>query len=137
MSFMDLYDVLGCSKESTQEQIKRAYHALALRFHPDKCATEFTDEKFQRILKAWNILGQSELRKEYDLELKQEELDAQSIPIYAKVSLNELADEQGEVFTYPCRCGSKYHVQKEDLKEKNQSIQVPCQDCTFFIVVST
>ncbi|XP_076623367.1 dnaJ homolog subfamily B member 9 [Colletes latitarsis] len=66
MNSMNYYDVLGCTRESTSEDIKRAYHALALKFHPDKNVSEFDGIKFQHIVEAWNVLRDPKSREEYD-----------------------------------------------------------------------
>ncbi|XP_076171210.1 chaperone protein DnaJ [Ptiloglossa arizonensis] len=139
MNTVNYYDVLGCTKESTPEDIKHAYHALALKFHPDKNASEFDSIKFQRILEAWNVLRDPTLREEYDVIQKQIELDSENILIYARISTNELKtiNDNKDTFVYQCRCGGLYCIQKEYLQEKNQSIYVPCLECTFLIVIET
>lgn len=136
---LDHYDILGCTKESTYDEIKRAYHSRALLFHPDKRTQESDSEKFQRILEAWRILGDSQLREEYDADCKQAELDSESILIYAVLRPNELeeATDDKDALVYRCRCGGVYRVQKQHLREKNCKIHVPCEECTFLVVVET
>lgn len=139
MDSTDCYEVLGCTRESTPEDIKRAYHALALRFHPDKNVSVQNSIEFQCIQNAWNILRDPKLREEYDAIRKQEELDTENVLIFARISVTELEaiNDNEDTLVYRCRCGGLYCVQKEYLQEKNQSIHVPCVECTFLIVVET
>jgi len=60
---MDYYQVLGVSKDSSQEEIKKAFRKLAHQFHPDKGGDE---EKFKQINEAYQILGNKEKRAQYD-----------------------------------------------------------------------
>ena len=63
-----LYDVLEIPKTATDDDIKRAYRKLALRYHPDKNLTndQTTTEKFKEINHANNILSNPQKRKIYD-----------------------------------------------------------------------
>lgn len=139
MSLVNYYDTLGCTKDSTAEDIKRAYRTLILKNHPDKSTSKFDGAKFQRILEAWKVLRDPESREEYDTIQKQEELDAESLLIYARVSVQELetiADNE-DILTYRCRCGGLYCINRNSVHKKNQNVCVPCLECTFLIVVET
>lgn len=57
---------MGVSKMASDIEIKRAYKKLALKYHPDKCKVPGTNEAFQRIAKAFDILGDEKKRKNYD-----------------------------------------------------------------------
>lgn len=61
------YDELGIPKTSTQEEIKKAYKKMAMKWHPDKNAdnSEAT-ERFQRISHAYSILSDPKKRDYYD-----------------------------------------------------------------------
>ncbi|KAM1079460.1 hypothetical protein ACFX2B_014016 [Malus domestica] len=62
-----LYEVLGVERSATQQEIKKAYHKLALRLHPDKNpGDEEAKEKFQQLQKVISILGDEEKRALYD-----------------------------------------------------------------------
>jgi len=72
----DYYDILGVAKDATTSHIRKAYHKLAIQFHPDKAPenkkTEYT-EKFQKISQAYEILSDEEKRKRYDLTGKSDD----------------------------------------------------------------
>jgi DnaJ family protein C protein 9 len=61
-----LYDLLGVSKDASQEEIKKAYRNLAIQCHPDKCKDADAQTKFQRLLDIYAVLGDAEKRKIYD-----------------------------------------------------------------------
>lgn len=66
-SHKSLYDILGVEKTAKQQEIKKAYHKLALRLHPDKNPDdEEGKEKFQQLQKVISILGDDEKRAVYD-----------------------------------------------------------------------
>ncbi|XP_005094324.1 dnaJ homolog subfamily B member 6 isoform X1 [Aplysia californica] len=64
-----LYDVLGIERSATEQEIKKAYRRLALKWHPDK-NPDNKDEakrKFQEISEAYDILSDKKKREVYDL----------------------------------------------------------------------
>ncbi|CAI2183545.1 12993_t:CDS:2 [Funneliformis geosporum] len=64
MTRKDYYQILGISKNATEEQIKKAYRKLALKYHPDKNPNG--EEKFKEISEAYSVLSDSDRRKNYD-----------------------------------------------------------------------
>jgi molecular chaperone DnaJ len=60
---MDYYEVLGITKSASQEEIKKAFHKLAHKYHPDKGGDE---KKFKEINEAYQILSDKNKRAQYD-----------------------------------------------------------------------
>lgn len=67
MEYKDYYRTLGVDKKASQEEIKKAYRKLAVRYHPDKNQGNKTaEDKFKEISEAYEVLGDPEKRKQYD-----------------------------------------------------------------------
>ncbi|MFH1162253.1 MAG: molecular chaperone DnaJ [Candidatus Jorgensenbacteria bacterium] len=60
----DYYKTLGVSRDASEEDIKKAYRRLAHQHHPDK--TGGSDAKFKELNEAYQVLGNSEKRSQYD-----------------------------------------------------------------------
>jgi DnaJ-class molecular chaperone len=63
----DYYDLLGVQKTSSEDDIKKAYRKLALKFHPDRNpGDKQAEEHFKEINEAYAVLSDKDKRKEYD-----------------------------------------------------------------------
>jgi len=62
----DYYDILGVSKKSSKEEIRKAYRKLALQWHPDRNKTSQANEKFKEINEAYEILSNPKKKETYD-----------------------------------------------------------------------
>jgi molecular chaperone DnaJ len=60
---MDYYEILGVTKQASQEEIKKAFHKLAHQYHPDKGGDE---KKFKEINEAYQVLSDAQKRQQYD-----------------------------------------------------------------------
>lgn len=64
----DYYEILGVSRESNEEEIKKAYRKLALKYHPDKNPGDReAEESFKEAAEAYEVLRDEEKRRIYDL----------------------------------------------------------------------
>ncbi|MDH5602935.1 MAG: molecular chaperone DnaJ [Cyclobacteriaceae bacterium] len=67
MAKKDYYDILGVSRSSSQEEIKKAYRKVALKYHPDKNPdNKESEEKFKEAAQAYEVLRDPEKRQRYD-----------------------------------------------------------------------
>jgi len=60
---MDYYELLGVAKNATQDEIKKAFHRLAHKYHPDKGGDE---KKFKELNEAYQVLSDAQKRQQYD-----------------------------------------------------------------------
>ena len=67
MAKRDYYEVLGVAKNATEEEIKKAYKRLAIKYHPDRNPdNKEAEEKFKEAAEAYEVLHDKEKRAKYD-----------------------------------------------------------------------
>jgi curved DNA-binding protein len=67
MAGSDYYGVLGVSKNASDEEIKKAYRRMAMRYHPDHAKGDAkAEEQFKKISEAYAVLSDKEKRQQYD-----------------------------------------------------------------------
>jgi len=67
MTKRDYYEILGVSRNATQEEIKKAYRQKALQYHPDRNpGDKEAEEKFKEAAEAYEVLSDPEKRARYD-----------------------------------------------------------------------
>lgn len=66
MSKRDYYEVLGVTKNANEQEIKKAFRKLAMKYHPDRNKEEGAEEKFKEINEAYEVLSNPENREKYD-----------------------------------------------------------------------
>jgi molecular chaperone DnaJ len=60
------YDILGLNRGASNEEIKKAYRTLALKYHPDRNHSAEATEKFREVSEAYSVLSDPEKRRQYD-----------------------------------------------------------------------
>jgi molecular chaperone DnaJ len=63
----DYYEVLGVSKDATEDEIKKAYRKIAIKYHPDRNPDDKNaEEKFKEAAEAYDVLHDPQKRQQYD-----------------------------------------------------------------------
>lgn len=62
----DYYKILGITKNASEDEIKKAYRKLALKWHPDKNKSKGAEEKFKELAEAYEVLSDKRKREIYD-----------------------------------------------------------------------
>ncbi|XP_029379399.1 dnaJ homolog subfamily C member 24 [Echeneis naucrates] len=120
----DLYAVLGANPSDSVQQLRHRYQQLALQYHPDRsseCSTEKASclKKFLEVDAAWKILSDQNSRRQYDLQIRAQELN-QEWPVDSTVYLEDMTWDQDEcVYSYHCRCGGRFSISDEEMQEKH------------------
>ena len=61
------YDILGVSKNASAQEIKKAYRALAKKYHPDvNQGDKAAEDKFKQVTEAYAVLSDEKKRQQYD-----------------------------------------------------------------------
>jgi molecular chaperone DnaJ len=66
MAKRDYYEVLGLAKNASDDDIKKAYRKLAMKFHPDRNSGKDAEEKFKEVKEAYEVLSEPPKREAYD-----------------------------------------------------------------------
>ncbi|EGZ26511.1 hypothetical protein PHYSODRAFT_308312 [Phytophthora sojae] len=143
------YEVLGLAATCSADDVRRAYHQAARRYHPDKRANDLNaedEQQFLRVQEAYETLRSAELRRQYDAKLQQDELvrkrEEEVVVVSDEVPLADMqrevlpgegGDEDEVLFTHQCRCGDLYEITEEELQDGVDV--VPCTGCSLHIRV--
>jgi curved DNA-binding protein CbpA len=97
------YSVLGVTRSASTEEVKRAYYALARRFHPDRFRRDSDerlqqqlDNAFAKVAAAYDVLKDSSLRAAYDLKLKAAEGREAEAARTSGAAANAVADDPAQ-----------------------------------------
>src|SRR3954465_4968140 len=67
MAKRDFYEILGVAKSASEEEIKKSYRKLAMKYHPDRNPdSKEAEEKFKEVKEAYEMLTNPEKREAYD-----------------------------------------------------------------------
>ncbi|XP_027356495.1 DPH4 homolog [Abrus precatorius] len=126
------YEVLNVKEDANYEEIRASYRGAILSLHPDKLlktsetsSSPTAGERFLKVQKAWEILGNSSSRLFYDNELQSSRRDVSAAEVAEDLSLQDMIIENvGEALElfYQCRCGDYFSVDSLELLKMGYSV---------------
>lgn len=70
----DYYEILGLKKNASEDEIRKSYKKLAIKFHPDKNKSEYASEAFKKVSHSFSVLSNKEKKTNYDKYGTEEEI---------------------------------------------------------------
>ncbi|MGE0207150.1 MAG: molecular chaperone DnaJ [Candidatus Babeliales bacterium] len=99
MAKRDYYEILGVAKSASQEEIKKAYRALAMKYHPDRNPNnKEAEEKFKEAAEAYEVLSDKDKRKKYD-QFGHSGLDGMGGFSGQDVNMEDIFEQFGDIFS--------------------------------------
>lgn len=98
MAKRDYYEVLGVDKTAGEDELKRAYRRLAIKYHPDKNpGDKEAEEKFKECAEAYEVLSDKEKRARYD-QFGHEGLRGAGMHDYSHMNVQDISSMFEEIF---------------------------------------
>jgi len=98
MAKRDYYEVLGVSRDSSADDIKRAYRRLAMKYHPDKNPNDKDAEaKFKECAEAYEVLSDPDKRKQYN-QFGHDGLRGSGMHDYSRMHVEDISDMFSDIF---------------------------------------
>lgn len=132
----NFYTLLGCKEDASFEEIKKCYQDLIRKTHPDKSSQcDDTGAFFIQITEAWHTLRDPVKRKAYDAQLLAEQCDSERV-LYATLQWSDM-NLEGDLYSYPCRCGSFYSISIDDQLNVIGDVYCQCPECSLGILIKS
>ena len=95
----DYYEILGVSKGSSSDEIKKAYRKLAIKYHPDKNPdNKSAEDKFKEAAEAYSVLSDSDKRQRYDQFGHAGINNGGGGPGFSNMDVNDIFSAFGDIF---------------------------------------
>ena len=98
MNKRDYYEVLGVSKNASEQEIKKAYRKLAIKYHPDRNeGDKNAEEKFKEAAEAYDVLSNTEKRSRYN-QFGHQGMGGGSSGFGGFSNMSDIFEQHGDIF---------------------------------------
>ncbi|MHC4124497.1 MAG: molecular chaperone DnaJ [Planctomycetota bacterium] len=100
MAKRDYYEVLGLSKNASEDDIKRAYRRMAMKYHPDKNPdNKDAEAKFKECAEAYEVLSDPHKRSQYD-QFGHDGLRGAGMHDFSRMNVNDIGSMFADIFGF-------------------------------------
>mgnify|MGYP000930223731 CR=1 FL=1 len=85
MAKRDYYEILDVARNASDDEIKKAYRKLAMKYHPDKNPSPDAAARFREVQEAYEVLCDAERRKAFD-DYRQRSLIEDPLPVAREIA---------------------------------------------------
>jgi len=121
MAKRDYYEILGVPKNASEDDIKKAYRKLAMKFHPDRNqgdGAKQAEEKFKEAKEAYEMLSDAQKRAAYD-QYGHAGVDPNMGRGPGAEGFGGFAEAFGDIFDH-CSAGRRHRSPHPGLQGRNQ-----------------
>ncbi|KAL4432988.1 hypothetical protein ABPG74_005361 [Tetrahymena malaccensis] len=127
------YEILEVSIDATFEEIKKSFQRKIRQEHPDKSSDENSQKIASKLIEAYKILSDENLRSEYDKQYEQQHQKANRGQCFDQINL----EKQSNLIDYECeQCGEINTIQIDSRNKDEDFVIVECIGCNLKLQIN-
>ncbi|KAL4476611.1 hypothetical protein ABPG72_000770 [Tetrahymena utriculariae] len=127
------YEILEVSLDATFEEIKKSFQKKIRQEHPDKSSDENSQKKASKLIEAYKVLSDENLRSEYNKQYEQQHQKANRGQCFDQINL----EKQSNLIDYECeQCGEINTIQIASRNKDEDFVIVECIGCNLKLQIN-
>ncbi|WGH28152.1 MAG: DnaJ domain-containing protein [Candidatus Shikimatogenerans bostrichidophilus] len=120
----DYYEILGVSRNSSLNDIKKAYRKLAIKYHPDKNPNnkKVAEEKFKEAAEAYSVLSDNNKRNKYD-QLGNNYNNNKNYYYDGNMNVEDIFSNFGDIFNDEFEGFTEFNINTNTKEKKNKNLK--------------
>ncbi|EAR96725.2 chaperone DnaJ (macronuclear) [Tetrahymena thermophila SB210] len=127
------YEILEVSIDATFEEIKKSFQKKIRQEHPDKSSDENSQKIASKLIEAYKVLSDDNLRSEYNKQYEQQHQKANRGQCFDQINL----EKQSNLIDYECeQCGEINTIQIDSRNKDEDFVIVECIGCNLKLQIN-